>query len=159
ELAGQIGVESKPPFPRLSYAEAMRRYGTDKPDTRYEMELIDLGELLAGTEVAPYRTALESGGEVKAVNAAGSAQYSRKALDELGETAKRFGAGGLAWAKVSDAGEITSSLAKGLGLEKLEQMTRAAGCQPGDLLLVAAGKPSAVAAALNTIRTTVAERE
>jgi aspartyl-tRNA synthetase len=115
--------------------------------------------LLAGTEFAPYRSALESGGEVKAINVTGGAKYSRKALDELAETAKRFGVGGLAWAKIAESGEITSSLAKALGQEKLEQMTRAAGCGAGDVLLVAAGKASAVAAALNAIRTTVAERE
>ncbi|HWX42858.1 MAG TPA: aspartate--tRNA ligase, partial [Blastocatellia bacterium] len=70
ELAGLIGVDARPPFPRLSYAEAMRRHGTDKPDTRYGIELVDLSGLLAGTEFAPYRSALESGGEVKAINAA-----------------------------------------------------------------------------------------
>jgi aspartyl-tRNA synthetase len=159
ELAGLIGVDAQAPFPRLSYAESMRRYGTDKPDTRYGLELVDLSRLPAGTEFAPYRSALESGGEVKAINVAGGAKYSRKALDELAETAKRFGAGGLAWAKIAENGEITSSLAKALGQEKLEQMTQAAGCRPGDLLLVAAGKASAVAAALNSLRTTVAERE
>jgi aspartyl-tRNA synthetase len=159
ELAGLIGVDAQPPFPRLSYAEAMRRYGTDKPDTRYGMELVDLSGLLAGTEFAPYRSALESGGDVKAINAVGGTKYSRKALDELAETAKRFGVGGLAWAKIAESGEITSSLAKALGQEKLEQMTRAAGCGACDVLLVAAGKASAVAAALNSLRTTVAERE
>jgi aspartyl-tRNA synthetase len=159
ELAGLIGSDVQPPFPRLSYAEAMRRYGTDKPDTRYGMELVDLSGLLDGTEFGPYRSALESAGEIKAINAAGGAKYSRKSLDELAETAKRFGAGGLAWAKIGERGEATSSLVKGLGQEKLEQMTRAAGCRPGDLLLVAAGKPASVAAALNAIRTSVAERE
>ena len=90
------------PFPRLTYAEAMRRYGTDKPDTRFAMELVDLSRALAGTEFTPYQNALDAGGQVKAINVKGGAKYSRKHLDELTEIAKRYGAGGMAWIKIAE---------------------------------------------------------
>src|ERR1044071_3505534 len=118
ELARLIEVKVELPFPRMTYAEAMNRYGTDKPDTRFQLELIDLSQSLAGTEFAPYKSALETGGQVKAITVKGGAKYSRKNLDEMTETAKRYGAGGMAWVKTSDEGEITSSLSKALGEEK-----------------------------------------
>jgi aspartyl-tRNA synthetase len=159
ELARLVDVKAELPFPRLTYAEAMRRYGTDKPDTRFEMELVDLGDALRGVEFAPYKSALEAGGQVKAINVRGGAKYSRKNLDELAETAKRFGAGGLAWVKTAEAGEITSSLSKALGDEKVTELARGAGSAPGDVALLVGGKPSVVAAALSALRLEIAERE
>ncbi|MDQ3253644.1 MAG: aspartate--tRNA ligase, partial [Acidobacteriota bacterium] len=106
-----IGVELPSPFPRLTYAEAMRRYGSDKPDLRFEMELQDLASAVEGTDFAPFVTALASGGEVKGITVrGGAAALSRKALDELQEHAKRYGASALAWIKLGD--EATSSLLK-----------------------------------------------
>jgi aspartyl-tRNA synthetase len=159
ELAALIDVEVPVPFPRLTYAEAMRRYGSDKPDTRYAMELVDLSEHLKGTEFGPYKSALESAGQVKGITVKGGAKYSRKMLDELTEIAKRYGAAGMAWIKSADSGETTSSLAKVLGDEKVMELVRAAGAAAGDSLLIIAGKPSVVAASLNALRSTVAERE
>jgi aspartyl-tRNA synthetase len=159
ELCKLIDVKVDLPFPRITYAESMRRYGSDKPDTRFAMELIDLSAKLKGTEFTPYKNALESGGEVKAIKVTGGAKYSRKQIDELTEIAKRFGAGGMASIKLNESGEINSSLSKSLGDEKLAELCSVAGCQPGDCLLLVAGKPSVVAASLSALRLDVAERE
>jgi aspartyl-tRNA synthetase len=159
ELAQLAGVEVALPFPRLTYAEAMRRYGTDKPDTRFGVELLDLSEPLRGTEFSPYRSALESGGQVKAITIKTGAKYSRKNLDELTELAKRYGAAGMAWIKLAEGGEISSSLSKGLGEEKVKQLTQTADAGPGDAVLIVAGKTSVVAASLSALRIEVAHRE
>jgi aspartyl-tRNA synthetase len=159
ELSRLIDFKVEVPFPRLTYAEAMRRYGADKPDTRYGLELIDLSGNLAQIEFSLYRTALDSGGQVKAITVKGGAKYSRKNLDELTELAKRFGAGGMAWIKRDEAGGISSSLTKSLGEEKVAELAVAAGCESEDCALIVAGKPSAVAASLNSVRSEVAERE
>ncbi len=159
ELARLIDVKVELPFPRLTYAEAMRRYGTDKPDTRFAMELIDLSESLKDTEFAPYKNALEASGQVKAINARGGAKYSRKNLDELTEIAKRYGASGMAWIKTAETGEITSSLSKALGDEKVAELARGANSAAGDAMLIIGGKPSTVAASLSALRLEVAERE
>src|SRR5215471_4119775 len=159
ELAALAGVTVAVPFPRLTYAECMRRYGTDKPDTRYAMELVDLSDNLQGTEFSPYRAALESGGQVKTITVKGGAKYSRKVLDELTEIAKRYGAAGMAWIKIAESGEITSSLAKALGDAKVSELTAAAGAGAGDAVLIIAGKPLVVAASLNALRSAAAERE
>jgi aspartyl-tRNA synthetase len=159
ELARLIDVKVEVPFPRLSYAEAMRRYGTDKPDTRFGMELVDLSDLLRDTDFGPYRAALDSGGQVKGINVSGGGKYSRKTLDELTEMARRFGAGGMAYIKTGEGGQATSPLTKSLGQEKVAELALAAGSRAGDCLLVVAGESAAVAASLNALRTEVAERE
>jgi aspartyl-tRNA synthetase len=158
-LAALAGVTIPVPFPRITYAEAMRRYGSDKPDTRYAMELVELSEHLEGTEFTPYRAALESGGQIKAITVRGGAKYSRKALDELTEIAKRYGAAGMAWIKIAETGETTSSLAKALGDAKVSEMARAADAAGGDAVLIVAGKSSVVAASLNALRAEAAARE
>jgi aspartyl-tRNA synthetase len=159
ELARLIDVKVEVPFPRLSYAEAMRRYGTDKPDTRFGMELVDLSDLLRDADFGPYRAALDSGGQVKGINVSGGGKYSRKTLDELTEMARRFGAGGMAYIKTGEGGQATSPLTKSLGQEKVAELALAAGSRAGDCLLVVAGESAAVAASLNALRTEVAERE
>ena len=159
ELAALAGVTVPVPFPRLTYGESMRRYGTDKPDTRYAMELVDLSDNLDGTEFSPYKSALESGGQIKAITVKGGAKYSRKVLDELTEIAKRYGAAGMAWIKIAESGEITSSLAKALGDAKVSEVAGAAGAGAGDAALIIAGKSLVVAASLNALRSAAAERE
>jgi aspartyl-tRNA synthetase len=159
EVSRLIDVKVELPFPRLTYAEAMRRYGTDKPDTRFELELVDLSQILSGTNFTPYRTALDAGGQVKAINVGGGAKYSRKNLDELTEITRRYGAAGLSWIKTADSGEITSPLSKSLGEEKVAELALAAGSKAGDCLLIVGGKPSIVAASLSALRLEVAERE
>lgn len=159
ELCRLIDMKVEIPFPRLTYAEAMRRYGTDKPDTRYALELVDLSEQLRDTEFTLYKNVLDAKGEVKAIVVKGGAKYSRKNLDELTEIAKRFGAGGMAWIKKDEAGVISSSLSKALGEDKVTELATAAGSEAGDGVLIIADKPSVVAASLNSLRSEVAERE
>lgn len=153
-----IGVELPVPFPRFSYAEAMRRWGSDKPDLRIkDMELRDLGPALAGTDFAPYASALSSGGQVKGLVVPKGAHLSRKALDDLQEFAKRYGATGLAWIKLGD--EVTSSLLKALGDEVVSRLAAMAQAEKGDAVLIVAGKPKTVAATLGALRNEVARRE
>jgi aspartyl-tRNA synthetase len=153
-----IGVDLKTPFPRFTFADVMRRFGSDKPDLRIEgMELKDLSPVLAGTTFPPYASALSGGGEVKGIAVRGAAAMSRKALDELQEFAKRYGAGALAWIKLGD--ELSSSLLKALGIETVNQMAELAGAEKGDAVLIVAGKPEVVAASLGALRNEVARRE
>jgi aspartyl-tRNA synthetase len=153
-----IGVDLPLPFPRFTYTEAMRRWGSDKPDLRIEgMELQDFSEALQGTTFAPYAAALEAGGTVKGIVVRGGVGLSRKMLDELQEFAKRYGATGLAWIKLGD--ETTSSLLKALGEESLARLATIAGAQKGDAVLIVAGKAKAVTASLGALRNEVARRE
>ncbi|HVF87789.1 MAG TPA: aspartate--tRNA ligase [Pyrinomonadaceae bacterium] len=151
-----IGVELQTPFPRLSYAEAMRRFGSDKPDLRFGMELQDLAPALEGTTFAAFASALEAGGQVKGIVVKGGASLSRKVLDELQEHAKRYGAGALAWVKLGD--EVSSSLLKVLGEDAVSRVAETAGAGGGDAVLIIAGKPKTVAASLGALRNEVARR-
>src|SRR6185369_3321707 len=160
ELARLIEVKADLPFPRLTYNESMRRFGTDKPDTRFAMELIDLSSNLATTDFAPYRSALDGGGAVKAINVTGGGKYSRKVLDELTEITRRYGAGGMGYVKTSvDSAETNSPLSKSLGDEKVSELLQTANSKPGDCLLIVGGKSSVVAASLSALRLEIAERE
>ncbi|HEX8723046.1 MAG TPA: aspartate--tRNA ligase [Pyrinomonadaceae bacterium] len=152
-----VGAELATPFQRLSYADAMRRFGSDKPDLRFGMELQDLRGGAEGAAFAPFASALEKGGEVKGLVVKGGAHLSRKQLDELQEVAKRYGAGALAWVKLGD--ELSSSLLKALGEEGVTRLASAAGAERGDAVLVVAGKSSVVAASLGALRGEVARRE
>lgn len=152
-----IGVELPAEWPRLTHAEAMRRYGSDKPDLRFEMELQDLSDNLRGTDFAPFAETLKGGGEIKCIVAKGKADYSRKQNDDLQEYVKRYGAGALAWIKVGD--ETTSSLLKVLGEEKIAELVTASGAENGDIVLIVAGRKSVVAASLGALRNEIARRE
>jgi aspartyl-tRNA synthetase len=152
-----IDVELPNPFPRMTYSEALRRYGSDKPDLRFEMELQDLSENFKYTDFAPFATVLENKGEIKALVVKGKADYSRKVTDDLQEFVKRYGASGLAWIKLGD--ELNSSLLKVLGEAKIAELAQSAGAEKGDAVLIVAGKKSTVAAALGALRVEVAKRE
>jgi aspartyl-tRNA synthetase len=153
-----IGVDLQTPFPRFTFAEVMRRFGSDKPDLRIPaMEIQDFSPALAETTFAPYASVLSVGGEIKGIVAGGGASMSRKTLDELQEFVKRYGAGALAWIKLGD--ELTSSLLKALGNDKVVDLAGIAGAQKGDAVLIVAGKPDVVAASLGALRNEVAKRE
>jgi aspartyl-tRNA synthetase len=152
-----IDVALPEKFPRMTYAESMRRFGSDKPDLRFEMELIDLTENLRATDFAPFAEILKNKGEIKCVVAKGKADYSRKVLDELQEFAKRYGAGALAWIKVGD--EISSSLLKVLGEAKTSELASTAKAERGDAVLIVAGRKSVVAASLGALRNEIVRRE
>lgn len=153
----EIGVELPAQWPRMTYAEAMRRYGSDKPDLRFEMELVDLSDELRDTDFAPFRSALDANGEVKCIVVKGKADYSRKQTDELQEFVKRYGSGALAWIKVGD--EVTSSLLKVLGESKIGVLASKSGAEKGDAVLIVAGRKSVVAASLGALRIEIAKRE
>lgn len=145
------GLDIPTPFPRLSYEEAMNRFGSDKPDTRFEMEFINMGELAADCGFKVFKSAIENGGAVKSLNVKGAAsKYSRKDIDGLTEYAARYGAKGLAWLKVED--EIKGPIAKFFSDEEKEQIIKLAEAEQGDLLLFVADKSSVVASALGALR-------
>src|SRR6267154_4235892 len=151
-------IELQIPFPRFTFAEVMRRFGSDKPDMRIDgMELQDLSATLAETTFAPYASVLSARGEIKGIVVSGAASMSRKTLDELQEFAKRYGAAALAWIKLGD--EFSSSLLKVLGHDMVVDLAGVAGAQKGDAVLIVAGKSSVVAASLGALRNEVARRE
>ncbi|MBD7983067.1 aspartate--tRNA ligase [Sporosarcina sp. Sa2YVA2] len=146
------GIEIETPFKRLPYDEAMGRFGSDKPDTRFGMELQDVSELVKDSSFKVFAGAIESGGQVKAINVEGSADnFSRKDIDALGEYAARYGAKGLAWLKV-DAEGVKGPIAKFFEGEAADALINALGAKAGDLLLFVADKKSVVADALGAMR-------
>jgi aspartyl-tRNA synthetase len=151
------GMDIPTPFPRLPYAEAMARYGSDKPDTRFGLELHDLSEIVGGTEFQVMRGALSSGGMVKGMNAKGMSGLSRKELDDLTEQAKGYGAKGLAWMKVTANG-IESPIKKFFDEPTLEKISKTLEAEPGDLMVFVADKTRVVDDTLGRLRLDVAAR-
>ena len=148
------------PFPRFTYDEAMERFGSDKPDIRFAMELVDLAPLWADgpSGFRVFDEALEAGGRVKAIVAPGMGGVSRKEIDELTERAKRFGAKGLVWLAVEDTGAIRSPIAKFLGDDGAERLVTQARAAPGDLVLVVADTPTVTADVLGRLRAELGQR-
>jgi aspartyl-tRNA synthetase len=138
------GVDLPRPFPRLGYAEAIRRFGVDKPDMRFGLELEEVGDLFAGTSFRGFAQPLQAGGRAMALNAKGCGGYSRSQLDQLEDSAKGLGAKGLAWFKIGPDG-IQSPIAKFLGPDVLQRFRERMGGEEGDLLLLCVdrGKPAA----------------
>ncbi len=149
------GVELKTPFPRLSYADAMGRYGSDKPDLRFEMPLHDVSGFATTTDFKVFKEAVTKGGIVKALIVKGGAVLSRTRIDALGETAKSFGAKGLAWAKVAGEGQLESVIAKFLDAKGL--LAALPDAKVGDLLLFGADKASVVHDVLGRLRLLLGE--
>ncbi len=152
----EAGLET--PFPRMTYAEAMRRYGVDKPDVRFGMELQDLRNELSETDFAPFASVLEGDGDIKCIVAKGGAAYSRKVLDGYQDFVKRYGAGGLAWIKLEES-ETKSSLMKPLGENIIKRLADVSGAERGDAVLIVAGRKSVVAASLGALRKEIAKQE
>lgn len=146
-----IGVDVPTPFPRLTYAEAMARYGSDKPDIRFGMELTDVSDLVANSDFKVFASAVAGGGQVKAINAKGCGHYSRKEADDLGKFAARYGAKGLAWMGFKD-GEVKGPIAKFFSAEEIDALKQRLAAEEGDLLLFVADKPKVVADALGALR-------
>jgi aspartyl-tRNA synthetase len=146
------------PWPRLTYQEAMDRFGKDNPDLRYGMELVDLTDLAGGSGFQVFENAAASGGHVRAIKAPGLGDYSRKQIDELTEYVRGFGAKGLAYIAISPDGEQRSPFTKFLTQERLQEVLERLGAGPGDLLLFVADKPSLVYESLGRLRVFLAER-
>jgi aspartyl-tRNA synthetase len=151
------GVEIPTPFPRLTYDEAMRRFGKDAPDIRFGMELQDITALARQSEFAIFRQAIDAGGHVKGLNAKGCAGYSRKELDDLAALVKPFKAKGLAWMKVTPDG-VQSPIARFFPQPTLQAIVQHVTAEPGDLLLLVADRPEIVADALGNLRVHLGER-
>jgi aspartyl-tRNA synthetase len=146
------------PFPRMTYDESMRRYGCDRPDVRFGLELTDLSDIVKDASFKVFRTVVEKGGVVKAINAKGCATFSRKELDKLTEYAGNYGAKGLAWVKMKADGEWQSPIAKFFKDEERADMTAALEAEEGDLLLFQADDSSVVNQVLSEIRLEVGRR-
>jgi aspartyl-tRNA synthetase len=146
-----------PPYPRLSYDDALARYGTDRPDTRFGLEIADVSEHLRGSEFKVFASVIGSGGVVRAINA-GARELPRSELDALTEVARRYGAGGLVWAFVHYDGTWRSPIAKFLSAQEVGAVTGALDGRPGDLLLAVADQPDTAAAALGALRLDLAQR-
>ena len=146
------------PFPRISYAEAMNRFGSDKPDMRFGMELVDLGETFASTEVKVFRSVLDSGGAIKAIVVPGRGDLPRKELDSIVEAAKELGAGGLVWIGITPDG-FKSPLDKFFNDDEREGIRKSTAASEGDLILIVAdAKIGTVHKVLGGLRTRLAER-
>jgi aspartyl-tRNA synthetase len=146
------------PWPRLTYQEAMNRFGKDNPDIRFGMELQDITELAGRSGFQVFESTVTAGGHVRGINASGLGDYSRKQLDELTEIAKKYGAKGLAYIAITASGEQRSSFAKFSNPETLGSILDTMGAKPGDLLLFVADKPGVVFEVLGRLRVLLAER-
>ena len=151
------GVEVKTPFLRMPWQEAMDRFGSDKPDMRFGMELQDISEYVKGSDFKVFTSVLENGGQVKVINVEGYANIPRRELDGLVEYVKTYGAKGLAWIQYSEEG-VKSPFKKFYSDETFEQIKQATGAKTGDLLLVVGDKPAVVAQALGELRLEMARR-
>ena len=146
-----LGVEVTTPFPRLSFAEAMSRYGNDKPDTRFALELIDVADIVKDSDLKVFSTVVENGGHVKALNLKGLAdEYSRKDADSLAQFVAKYGAKGLAWLKVEEDG-LKGPIAKFLVNQEAALRERL-DAVVGDIIFFCADKPSVVAQSLSELR-------
>jgi aspartyl-tRNA synthetase len=145
------------PFPRLSYRDAMERYGTDKPDLRYGLEIRGISDIVAGSEFTVFRSALDAGGVVKGICAPGCAHYTRRQLDELAEFVRTYGAKGLITLPIGEQ-EAKSVLGKHLTADQIGEMARCFEAKEGDLLLMVAGETQIVEESLGALRGEMARR-
>ncbi len=153
----EAGVEVKPPFQRLSYSEAIGRFGVDNPDTRFGLELKDLTGTLASSGFKVFSDAAAKKGVIKALCVKGGAGFSRKDLDDLTEVAASFGAKGLAWVKITEEG-WQSPIAKFMAEAEKGSIVKALGAEKGDLILFAADKPSIANTVLGRLRLNIGGR-
>lgn len=153
-----IGLDVPLPIPRMTWKEAMERFGSDKPDTRFGMELVNVSDVVKGCGFGVFTSALEAGGSVRGINAKGQAEMPRKKIDALVDFAKGYGAKGLAYLSVLPDGTYKSSFAKFMTEEELKALVAAMDGEPGDLLLFAADKDAIVFSVLGALRLEVGEQ-
>ena len=152
------GFDVQLPIPRMTWQEAMDRFGSDKPDLRFGMELKNVSEVVKGCEFAVFKGALENGGSVRGINAQGQGHMPRKKIDALVEYAKGFGARGLAYVAISEDGTVKSSFAKFMKEEEMTALISAMDGKPGDLLLFAADRNKVVFDVLGNLRLELARQ-
>ena len=153
-----LGVEVSLPIPRMTWQEAMDRFGSDKPDIRFRMELVDVSEVVKDCEFVVFKNALENGGSVRGINAKGQGAMPRKKIDKLVDFAKDFGAKGLAYIAIQEDGTVKSSFAKFMSEEEMHALIEAMGGENGDLLLFAADKNKVVWDVLGNLRLEIARQ-
>ncbi|MBE6785946.1 MAG: aspartate--tRNA ligase [Ruminococcaceae bacterium] len=154
-----LGVEVATPFPRLTYKEAMERYGSDKPDTRFAMEITDIGQEVKDCGFGVFTGALENGGKVAAITAKKAFSIlTRKEVDKLTEFVRGIGAKGLAWARIGDDGAIASSFAKFMTEDEMKAICAKCGAENGDVILIVADKVNTTLSVLGALRQAVAKK-
>ena len=155
---GALGVDLAEKFQRMTWDEAMDKYGSDKPDLRFGMELINMTDAVKGSDFKVFNDIINKGGIVKAINVKGDAGIPRRELDGLVDFVAIYGAKGLAWMQIQPDGSVKSPIAKFFSEEYLANILKTAAAEPGDLLLFVADKPLVVAAALGALRIEMAKR-
>ncbi|MCH2114000.1 MAG: aspartate--tRNA ligase [Pirellulales bacterium] len=151
-----LGLEVATPFPKMTYDEAMERFGHDAPDLRFAMEIIDCSDLAAKSDFSVFKSVVGSGGRVRAINAKnGKSQYSRRGIDTLTDYAKEFGAKGLAWFRVEEDGSLGGTITKFFGEELLAEFAARVDAEPGDLILFSADNFGATCKVLHALRTKI----
>ena len=153
-----LNVDVPTPFRRMTWKEGMERFGSDKPDMRFGMELKNITDIVKGTDFAVFKNAIEAGGSVRAINANGCGKMPRKQIDQLVEFVKTYKAKGLAWIVVNEDGSIKSQIAKFFTDEKMAEIVAAMDAKPGDLILICADKDKIVFDSLGALRLEMARR-
>ena len=153
-----LNVDVQIPFKRMTYKEGMERFGSDKPDVRFGMELKDISDVVKETEFVVFKNALDAGGSVRAINANGCGSFPRKQIDSLVEFVKTYKAKGLAWIVVNEDGTLKSQIAKFFTEEKLSEIVEKMEGKPGDLILICADKDKIVFDSLGALRLELAKR-
>ena len=154
-----LDLDIQTPFIKMTYEEAMTRYGSDKPDIRFDMELVDISEIVKDTEFLVFKSALENGGSVRGINAIGCGNYPRKQIDALVDFVKTYKAKGLAWISVKENNEFKTTLSKFFTNEELANIANKFNAKSGDLILICADKNEIVFDALGNLRLEIARRE
>lgn len=147
-----LDVEIPLPLKRMTYKEAMERFGSDKPDIRFGMELVNISEVVSGTDFAVFKTALVAGGSVRGINAKGCGTFPRKKIDKLVEFVKTYRAKGLAWIAINEDGSLKTQIAKFFTEEKLQEIVEKMEGKPGDLILICADQDKVVFDSLGALR-------
>ena len=153
-----LDVEVPLPIPRMTWREAMERFGSDKPDTRFDMELVNVTDVVKDCEFVVFKGAVENGGSVRGLNAKGQGGMPRKKIDALVDFAKDYGAKGLAYVALQEDGSVKSSFAKFMKEEEMSALIQAMDGEPGDLLLFAADRDKVVFSVLGALRCELAKR-
>ena len=153
-----IGHDIPSPIPRMTYAEAMDKYGVDRPDTRFGFEIVNLAEAAEASEFQVFKKVISDGGQVRGINAKGCSSFSRKQIDDLTTYVAQFGAKGLAWIKVTEAG-LESSIVKFFPEGAQNLLRQSLDAEPGDLLLFVADKPEIVTNVLGNLRLELAKQQ
>src|SRR5688500_4795262 len=155
EIFAAAGIEIETPFARVSYDDAMHKYGSDKPDLRPGMMIADVSDVFRESSFSVFRAAVAGGGAVRAIAVPGAAKFSRKEIDDLVDQAKQLGAAGLIWARLSPEGAVQSSALKAAGEDGIRRALAAAGAEAPDLVLMASGSADAASKVLGAMRLTL----